>query len=272
MGSTTSGTVMNVKIGVILPGLGQGLTDAVVIEVHVKSGQRIDPGSPLITYETDKAVHTLEADCEGMIVSSYVELGQRIRTNELLFEVAQDVDDWEHFAIPRERLEFPEKFIVRQSTPDDYSQMWSIWRSRQLETSAQLAEQETEDFKATFFQALDVQPPFGSWVASDSVSQHPINGWVSILPFRNNPAVRMRHGEVSLYVADADSENGPAVLMLNYVVNRVPLSPLRQLWAFNRKSNLDSSRLLLACGFVQISNDESITDPITWRLVLTGNE
>ena len=52
---------------VLMPKLGQAMTEGTVVEWYCKDGERIEAGEPLVTVETDKATYDLEATASGTV-------------------------------------------------------------------------------------------------------------------------------------------------------------------------------------------------------------
>lgn len=71
-----------------MPKLGVNMTDAQVIEVHVKEGDRVSEGQLLFTVETDKAVQEIKADFDGIVKKILVSPGAIVQCQSpiILFE------------------------------------------------------------------------------------------------------------------------------------------------------------------------------------------
>ena len=52
---------------VLMPKLGQAMTEGSVVLWHRKDGERIEAGAVLVTVETDKATYDLEATASGTV-------------------------------------------------------------------------------------------------------------------------------------------------------------------------------------------------------------
>jgi 2-oxoisovalerate dehydrogenase E2 component (dihydrolipoyl transacylase) len=64
-----------------MPDLGEGLIDAEVCEWHVKVGQLVKAGDPLVTVETAKALVEIPAPWEGTIEILYADTGDLLTVN-----------------------------------------------------------------------------------------------------------------------------------------------------------------------------------------------
>ncbi len=75
-----------------VPDLGE-FHDVEVIEVLVKPGDRIEPESPLITLETDKATMDVPATVAGVVKEVKVKKGDRVSKDSLIALVSVGADD-----------------------------------------------------------------------------------------------------------------------------------------------------------------------------------
>lgn len=67
-----------------LPDLGEGLTEAEIVEWHVKAGERIRLNQPLVSVETDKAVVEVPSPVTGRVVALRGEAGDVIPVGGVL--------------------------------------------------------------------------------------------------------------------------------------------------------------------------------------------
>ena len=67
-----------------LPDLGEGLSEAEVSEWHVKPGDSIKIGDPLVSVETAKAVVEIPAPWEGVIDKLFAGVGEILTVNHPL--------------------------------------------------------------------------------------------------------------------------------------------------------------------------------------------
>ena len=61
-----------------LPELGEGITDATVVNIAVKPGDSVKEGQPVLDVETDKSSMSLDAPTDGVVESLAVKPGQKI--------------------------------------------------------------------------------------------------------------------------------------------------------------------------------------------------
>ena len=75
-----------------LPDLGEGLTEAEIVEWHVSAGQHIELNQPLLSAETDKAVVEVPSPVSGHVLSLHGEPGDVIPVGEVLarFDTGRD--------------------------------------------------------------------------------------------------------------------------------------------------------------------------------------
>ena len=75
-----------------LPDLGEGMTEAEVVSVFVKVGQKVSVNEPLIEVQTDKMVTELSAPIAGEIKEIYCEEGDEIQVGQLLIQFEGDTE------------------------------------------------------------------------------------------------------------------------------------------------------------------------------------
>ena len=67
-----------------LPDLGEGLTEAEIVEWHVAANDEIKLNQPLVSVETDKAVVEVPSPVSGRVVSLHGEAGDVIPVGDVL--------------------------------------------------------------------------------------------------------------------------------------------------------------------------------------------
>ena len=72
-----------------LPELGDNVTQATVVGVLVKEGDRVEPGQPLLELETDKAVVEVPAEAGGVVKRVVAEEGDEVRPGQPFLELAE---------------------------------------------------------------------------------------------------------------------------------------------------------------------------------------
>ncbi|MFA5677559.1 MAG: dihydrolipoamide acetyltransferase family protein [Pseudomonas sp.] len=75
-----------------LPDLGEGLAEAEVLECHVKPGDTIKLGDPLVTVETAKAIVEIPSPRDGTIAKVYVDADDIIAVDQAVVAFAGDGD------------------------------------------------------------------------------------------------------------------------------------------------------------------------------------
>jgi pyruvate dehydrogenase E2 component (dihydrolipoamide acetyltransferase) len=72
-----------------LPELGDNVTQATVVGVLVREGDRVAPGQPLLELETDKAVMEVPAEAGGVVRRVLVKVGDEVRPGQPFLELAE---------------------------------------------------------------------------------------------------------------------------------------------------------------------------------------
>jgi pyruvate dehydrogenase E2 component (dihydrolipoamide acetyltransferase) len=72
-----------------LPELGEGITDATVVNVPVKVGQSVRAGETVIEVETDKASMPIPADADGSFSEIRVKAGDKIKVGDVIAIIGQ---------------------------------------------------------------------------------------------------------------------------------------------------------------------------------------
>ncbi|WP_347240644.1 2-oxo acid dehydrogenase subunit E2 [Thermus sp.] len=72
-----------------LPELGDNVTQATVVGVLVKEGDRVEPGQPLLELETDKAVVEVPAEVGGVVKRVLVKVGDEVRPGQPFLELSE---------------------------------------------------------------------------------------------------------------------------------------------------------------------------------------
>src|SRR5438094_1323655 len=72
----------------VLPDLGEGLTEAEIVSVHVREGDVLREDAPLLEVETDKAQVEIPSPLAGRVEKIHVEPGQTVKVGEVLVTFA----------------------------------------------------------------------------------------------------------------------------------------------------------------------------------------
>ena len=75
---------------VLMPKLGQAMTEGTVLQWHRRDGERVEQGQLLLTIETDKATFDIEAPASG-VVHILVPEGQEVRIGTVVGEIGDAV-------------------------------------------------------------------------------------------------------------------------------------------------------------------------------------
>jgi pyruvate dehydrogenase E2 component (dihydrolipoamide acetyltransferase) len=83
-----------------LPDIGEGLTEAVVVEWHVKVGDELALDAPMVEMETDKAVTEIPAPHAGVVLHLGAAEGDTVEVDELLVVIGEPGEQWEPSSEP----------------------------------------------------------------------------------------------------------------------------------------------------------------------------
>jgi pyruvate dehydrogenase E2 component (dihydrolipoamide acetyltransferase) len=78
-----------------LPDIGEGLTDAEIVEWHVKVGDRVEADQPLVDMETAKAVVEITSPFAGVVLHIGGDEGDTVEVGQVLFVVGEAGEAWE---------------------------------------------------------------------------------------------------------------------------------------------------------------------------------
>jgi pyruvate dehydrogenase E2 component (dihydrolipoamide acetyltransferase) len=92
-----------------LPELGEGITDATVVNVPVKVGQSVRAGETVIEVETDKASMPIPAEADGKFSEIRVKAGDKIKVGDIIAIIGQASASPRPVAKPQAAQQSPEK-------------------------------------------------------------------------------------------------------------------------------------------------------------------
>ncbi len=72
----------------VLPDLGEGLTEAEIVSVHVHEGEVVREDAPLLEVETDKAQVEIPSPMSGRVETVHVQPGQTVKVGQVLVTFA----------------------------------------------------------------------------------------------------------------------------------------------------------------------------------------
>ncbi|MGC9967414.1 MAG: dihydrolipoamide acetyltransferase family protein [Syntrophobacteraceae bacterium] len=95
-----------------LPDLGEGIHEGEIIEVLVKTGDRVKDGQTVLIVETDKATAEVPSPVTGTVKEIRVKPGQTVSVGEVLMVFLKEGESWEEAKAPppqtaEERIERP---------------------------------------------------------------------------------------------------------------------------------------------------------------------
>lgn len=73
-----------------LPDVGEGITEAEIVEWHVDVGDQVEEDDPVCDAETDKAIVEIPAPCDGFVSSRNVAAGETLAVGEVLVVIETD--------------------------------------------------------------------------------------------------------------------------------------------------------------------------------------
>lgn len=96
---------------IILPDTGSN-TPVEIIEIHVKKGDTVTEGQTLLTLESDKATIDVPSPAAGQITKLLVKVGDKVKTADLIGEMATADDSAKEQAMPTATLVESEKPVA----------------------------------------------------------------------------------------------------------------------------------------------------------------
>lgn len=81
---------MSESVDIHVPGFGQGLGDALLVEWVVGVGERVERGDVVAVVETDKASTEIVAERSGRITAHLAQIGTIFKTGEAFYQLAVD--------------------------------------------------------------------------------------------------------------------------------------------------------------------------------------
>tara|TARA_B100002052_G_scaffold190112_1_gene173288 strand:+ start:5911 stop:7317 length:1407 start_codon:yes stop_codon:yes gene_type:complete len=80
-------------IDILLPELGEGISNVEIRDVLVKKGDSIKKDQVILVLETDKASMEIPSDYDGVISELYIKTGDKISPNEKILTLNSEADD-----------------------------------------------------------------------------------------------------------------------------------------------------------------------------------
>src|SRR5690242_13621169 len=78
-----------------MPRMSDTMTEGVIVDWHIKVGDKIKPGDLLADVETDKATMELESYNEGTVLYIGVEKGQSVPVEDIVAVVGKEGEDYQ---------------------------------------------------------------------------------------------------------------------------------------------------------------------------------
>jgi pyruvate dehydrogenase E2 component (dihydrolipoamide acetyltransferase) len=76
-----------------IPKIDANVTRATVVEWLVREGDRVEPGTPLVEVETEKAVFTIDAEQAGVVRRILIQQGRKLPVGTCLGVIGADGED-----------------------------------------------------------------------------------------------------------------------------------------------------------------------------------
>lgn len=73
-----------------LPDVGEGITEAAVVDWFVDEGDEVDEDDPICTVETDKAMVEIPSPCDGIVAEFRADIGETVAVGEVLVVIETD--------------------------------------------------------------------------------------------------------------------------------------------------------------------------------------
>ena len=80
-------------IDILLPELGEGISNVEIRDVLVKKGDSIKKDQVILVLETDKASMEIPSEHDGVISELYIKTGDKISPNEKILTLNSEVND-----------------------------------------------------------------------------------------------------------------------------------------------------------------------------------
>ena len=100
-----------------LPDIGEGLTDAEIVEWHVKAGDEVTTDQGLVDMETAKAVVEITSPFAGVVLHLGGDDGDTVNVGDVLFVVGEAGEEWEEVASRESRVASEDPASQRPASP-----------------------------------------------------------------------------------------------------------------------------------------------------------
>ncbi|HCS51218.1 MAG TPA: hypothetical protein DIW81_06420, partial [Planctomycetaceae bacterium] len=206
---------MNYNIKV--PRFGQSLVEFTLVEIITAVNEHIKEGQEVVLLESDKSIHPVVAETQGVVHEIYKSVGERVIEGDLLLTLVRcERGDYENCdGRPKsESILRAESLVLREMRLEDIENCRKIWTEHQrLATGRRVPSTcEKVDFK-NWLLANEHQPS----IVCENVDQK-VCGWGVIHRFEGSPLTRGQTGVVSVYVEDPESKASPAVLIMRHLL------------------------------------------------------
>lgn len=142
------------------------------------------------------------------------------------------------------------EFRARQGTVEDTDRIVDIWM-RGIENSLGTPPPAGHDYRAYFGERLENQDDIFRFTIVENDAGD-VLGWMSLSPFRSNPAVKGIMAELSAYVEPNKIASGVTGFGLDHVMRAADASLLQYVIAFCLRSNTGALKLVYRYGFKEL--------------------
>lgn len=142
---------------------------------------------------------------------------------------------------------------IRKAEPNDFDSIWKIWLQNQPSINPY-------DLKGLDFDNLkdemcmifkSIKKPFVYLVAEQN---NEICGWISVLPIKNNPVLRLYHAEASVYVSNAHIGSGAGYRLIKHMCHYVKSTPLKYIYGWSHHENSPVNKIVAKLGWYSVGS------------------
>jgi L-amino acid N-acyltransferase YncA len=134
---------------------------------------------------------------------------------------------------------------IRTAVLQDSASITAIWLEGQRRLEIELPPHDHEQYFQQRILARD--GCFKIWVAETAPNQ--IIGWFALNPLLNNPSLRKKYAEASLYVHPDHTGSGAGFSLVSHSLSDRDTTELDYIIAFVHKKNVPAQRLATKAGF-----------------------
>ncbi len=146
---------------IVVPELGQGLQDVVLVELKLASGDPVRRGEEIALVESDKAIHPIAATVSGTVHEVLASVGAKLRVGDAICTLREGSDATDPQTRVNAAVTNLERFDIRPAEISDADAMFEIWSANQTRTTAGASPSECEAHRNFIVEVLgSIDPPF----------------------------------------------------------------------------------------------------------------